>query len=109
VARLTNGGFAFRVLDWEDGEARRKASSSGKSPPWGQPYTAMAGRSCIRALFDRQPNSTGFQRALAWDGHVRTQLDADAIEEPPKSGVVDGDVEWPDVAVPGTSDSESES
>ena len=109
VARLTNGGFAFRVLDWEDVEARRNASSSANSPAWRQHYNAMAEKSCIRALFDLLPKSTEIQRALAWDGQVRTQLDADAIEEPPKSEVVDGDVEWPDVAVPGPSDSDSES
>lgn len=93
VAKMTNGGYRFVVLDRREVERRRQRSSSPNSPAWKNDYSQMAEKSCVRDLFDLIPKSSELARALAQDGRARTDLSADALDvEPPYQDAVDGEV-----------------
>ncbi|MFE7461775.1 recombinase RecT [Nocardiopsis terrae] len=83
AARMSGQGFAFQVLDKDQVERRRLKSSSPNSPAWKNEYDRMAEKSCLRAMFNMLPKTREVQRALAWDGQARTNLEAAAIDDPP--------------------------
>lgn len=84
VYLLTNGGFGFAVLDKPAVDRRRRASAQPYGFGWKNNYNEMAEKSALRDAFDTMPKSAEMARALAWDGEVRTNLDLDAIDEPPQ-------------------------
>lgn len=84
AAKTVNGGFAFTVLETEEVEERRQASDSPNSPAWKGYFHQMAEKSCIRDLFDELPKERETRLALAWEGQVRTEMEADAFQEPPR-------------------------
>lgn len=101
VAKLTGGGHVFVVMSREDVEAYRKRSRGKDSGPWVTDYDAMAKKTCMRRLFTYLPTSVELAQALAQDGQVRTEVKADALDEPqqisdaqlvetPDAGPVDG-------------------
>ena len=93
VAKMTNGGYRFVVMDRREVERRRQRSSSPYSPAWKNDYNAMAEKSCVRDLFDLIPKSSELARALAQDGSARTDLSADALDvEPAYEDAVEGEV-----------------
>lgn len=91
VYLLTNGGFGFAVLDKPAVERRRRASKQPNGFGWANNYNEMAEKSALRDAFDTMPKSPEMARALAWDGEVRTNLDLDAIDEPPQREQADED------------------
>lgn len=102
VYLLVNGGFGFAVLDKPEVERRRSASKQPNGFGWSRNYNQMAEKSALRDAFDTMPKSPEMARALAWDGEVRTNLDLDAIDEPPQPA------EKPDEANPHDEGAESE-
>lgn len=102
VYLLVNGGFGFAVLDKPEVERRRSASKQPNGFGWSRNYNQMAEKSALRDAFDTMPKSPEMARALAWDGEVRTNLDLDAIDEPPQPA------EKPDEANPHDVGAESE-
>lgn len=83
VFRLGNGGYGFTVLNKVAVERRRRASSQPNGVGWSQNYNEMAEKSALRDMFDLMPKSAEISRVLAWDGAVRTDLSAEAIDTPP--------------------------
>lgn len=81
VARLTNGGHAFRVMFPAEIEEHRQKGSTN-SPAWRGSYSEMAKKTCIRAMFKLLPKSTEIAQALAMDETVRTDVSLDAIDAP---------------------------
>ncbi len=90
VAKLVGGGHAFVVLSRDDVEKIRKRSRAKDSGPWQTDYDAMAKKTCIRRLFTYLPASVEIAQALAQDGQVRTDVDAEALDTPP--AFVEGEV-----------------
>ncbi|GAA0371615.1 recombinase RecT [Streptomyces blastmyceticus] len=82
VARLTNGGNAFVVLDVEDVEAIRKRSKAKDFGPWATDYDAMARKTCVRQLFKMLPKSAELARAVAHDGTVRRDPSPEGLDVP---------------------------
>jgi recombination protein RecT len=91
VAKLTNGGFRFIVLDRAGVERHRQRSQTPDSPAWKDDYNAMACKSCLKEMFALLPKSAEIARMVAQDGSTRIDLD---------SGLDDFEPEYPD-AVPG--------
>ncbi|MGW2484963.1 recombinase RecT [Streptomyces sp. NPDC001571] len=82
VARLTNGGNAFVVLDVDDVEAIRKRSKAKDFGPWSTDYDAMARKTCVRQLFKMLPKSAELARAVAHDGTVRRDASPEGLDVP---------------------------
>lgn len=91
VAKLTNGGFRFCVLNREEVEAHRQRSDAPNSPAWRNDFDTMAGKTCVRVMFGLMPKSMEAAKALQLEGSVRTDLSADVLDiEPPDGDVIDG-------------------
>ncbi|MET7616983.1 recombinase RecT [Streptomyces sp. NPDC005408] len=82
VARLTNGGSAFVVLDVEDVETIRKRSKAKDFGPWSTDYDAMARKTCVRQLFKLLPKSAELARAVAHDETVRRDASPEGLDVP---------------------------
>ncbi|MEU2179696.1 recombinase RecT [Streptomyces thermolilacinus] len=82
VARLTNGGSAFVVLDVDDVEAIRKRSKAKDFGPWASDYDAMARKTCVRQLFKLLPKSAELARAVAHDETVRRDPSPEGLDAP---------------------------
>lgn len=82
VARLTNGGNAFVVLDVDDVEAIRKRSKAKDFGPWSTDYDAMARKTAVRQLFKMLPKSAELARAVAHDGTVRRDASPEGLDVP---------------------------
>lgn len=81
AATLLDGGAEFEVMTVADIELIRKRSAAGKSGPWVTDWEAMARKTAVRQLAKWLPMATTLNRALAVEGSVRTELDADALDE----------------------------
>ena len=84
VAQLVNGGRTFKVMYPAEVEERRQKSSHPSSKAWKENYDEMAKKTVLRNHFKALPKSAVLARALAHDGTVRTDLEADAIDVPPE-------------------------
>ena len=71
--------LGFAVIDREHVEKRRK-NNRGKSPAWDQWFDEMAVTKAIREVCKFLPLSVEMATALASDGAVRTEIDAQADE-----------------------------
>ncbi|MFI5686765.1 recombinase RecT [Streptomyces sp. NPDC051636] len=120
VARLTNGGSAFVVLDVDDVEAIRKRSKAKDFGPWATDYDAMARKTCVRQLFKLLPKSAELARAVAHDETVRRDpspegldtpgdyIEGEVVDRPATEGAEQATVEdvperfagWPEAAEP---------
>lgn len=85
VARDRASGqlMGFYVIDRHEVDARRKqnpAVKAGKKSPWDDHYDAMALTKAVRAVCKFLPLSVDMGTALASDGVVRTDLEAQADE-----------------------------
>ncbi|CAL9296676.1 recombinase RecT [Streptomyces sp. SudanB25_2051] len=120
VARLTNGGSAFVVLDVDDVEAIRKRSKAKDFGPWATDYDAMARKTAVRQLFKLLPKSAELARAVAHDETVRRDpspegldapgdyIEGEIVERPAAEGAEHATVEdvpeqfagWPEAAEP---------
>jgi recombination protein RecT len=93
VAKLTSGGFRFCVLDREGVEEHRRRSDAPDSPAWRNDYDSMAGKSCLRQMFNLMPKSSEVARALQMDGSVRTDLDTSILDtDAGHDDAIDGEV-----------------
>ncbi|GAA1176163.1 recombinase RecT [Streptomyces rhizosphaericus] len=99
VARLTNGGSAFVVLDVDDVEAIRKRSRAKDFGPWSTDYDAMARKTCIRQLFKLLPKSAELARAVAHDETVRRDPSPEGFDTP--GDYIEGEVVEPTAAQDG--------
>lgn len=81
VARERGTGqlLGFAVIDRQHVDKRRKANR-GKSPAWDQWYDEMALGKAVREVCRFLPLSVEMATALASDGAVRTEIDAQADE-----------------------------
>ncbi|MEU3710514.1 recombinase RecT [Streptomyces catenulae] len=82
VARLSNGGSAFIVLDVDDVEAIRRRSRAKDFGPWATDYDAMARKTAIRQLFKIIPKSAELARAVAHDETVRRDASPEGLDVP---------------------------
>lgn len=98
VARLTNGGYRFIVLNQLDVERHRQKSKSPNSPAWRNDYNAMAKKCCVKEMFALLPKSAEAGRALAQDEQVRTSLDPETIDAEPDDVIPGRVLEEPDAA-----------
>ena len=93
VAKLTNGGFRFCVLNREEVEQHRQRSDAPNSPAWRNDFDMMAGKTCVRVMFGLMPKSMEAAKALQLEGSVRTDLSAEVLDiDPPEGDVIDGEV-----------------
>ncbi|MEV0440922.1 recombinase RecT [Streptomyces spectabilis] len=124
VARLSNGGSAFVVLDVDDIETIRKRSKAKDFGPWSTDYDAMARKTAIRQLFKIIPKSAELARAVAHDETVRRDaspegldvpgdyIEGETVPQPTPPGTEQATVEdvpsqfsgWPEAAEPATTD-----
>jgi recombination protein RecT len=79
-ATLLDGGAEFEVLSVADVEAIRARSRTAKDGPWVTDWPAMARKSAVRQLAKWLPMTTTLNRAIAAEGQVRTELDADVLD-----------------------------
>lgn len=77
--RDTGALLGFAVLDRHHVDKRRKASR-GKSPAWDQWYDEMALSKAVREVCRLLPLTVEMASALASDGAVRTEIDAQPDE-----------------------------
>jgi len=84
VARLINGGRTFKVMYPSEIEERRLKMPSKNSPAWRNSYDEMAKKTVLRNHFKALPKSASLARAMAHDGTVRTDIQADAIDVAPQ-------------------------
>jgi recombination protein RecT len=93
VAKLTNGGYRFCVLNRQEVEEHRQRSDAPNSPAWRNDYDTMAGKTCVRVMFGLMPKSMEAAKALQLEGSVRTDLDTDVLDiEPPDSDAIPGEI-----------------
>lgn len=80
--KLVNGGFGFEVMSKSAmDQYMRKYSSSGSSySPWDDNYESMAKKTVIKQALKYAPLRADFQRILATDGTVKTELAKDMTE-----------------------------
>lgn len=71
-AHLTDGGFAFEVMNVEDVEAIRKRGNSRGRSPWDTDWEAMAKKTVLRRLCKLLPQSTELSHAVAVDEMAET-------------------------------------
>ncbi len=89
IAKLTNGGLAFRVMYPAEVEQHRARSQAPNSPAWKSSYDEMAKKTCIRAMFKLLPKSAEIAQALAHDETIRTDSALDAIDAPQLESIPD--------------------
>ncbi|AXB41273.1 recombinase RecT [Amycolatopsis albispora] len=81
AATLVDGGAEFEVLDVGSVESIRGRSRAGKKGPWVTDWEAMARKTAVRQLAKWLPMATVMNRAIAAEGTVRTDLDAEALDD----------------------------
>ncbi len=96
AATLVEGGAEFEVLDVGAVEAIRGRSRASKRGPWVTDWEAMARKTAVRQLAKWLPMATVMNRAIAAEGTVRTDLDADALDD--LTADMDGEVIDPEPA-----------
>ncbi|SFO83314.1 recombination protein RecT [Amycolatopsis arida] len=104
AATLIDGGVEFEVLDVATVETIRARSRAGRKGPWVTDWEAMARKTAIRQLAKWLPMATVMSRAIAAEGTVRTDLDADALDDltaDPGPEVLDADPAWDGPEPPG--------
>lgn len=97
-ATLLDGGAEFEVMSIPEIEAIRARSRAADSGPWVTDWDAMARKTCVRQLAKWLPMATVLNRAIAAEGTVRTDLDAEALDEiaaDEVAAVVDAEAEQP--------------
>lgn len=84
VARLTNGGFLFRVMYRDEVEAHRLRSTQPNGTAWKNDYGPMAEKTCIRVMFKKLPRHAQIALALTHDASVRNDYTADGLDTRPE-------------------------
>ena len=83
VFRTKDDGYGFAVMSMDDvrshAEKYSKAYSSG---PWKTNFEEMAKKTVIKKALKYAPMSVEFQRAMAMDETVKTDMDKDMYEVP---------------------------
>ena len=99
VARDRASGqlMGFAVVDRFEVEKLRKmnpAVKAGKRSPWDDHYDSMALTKAVRAVCKFLPMSVDMGAAIASDGVVRTEIDAqpDEFQSPYDDDIIDGEV-----------------
>lgn len=87
VFKTKSGGFGFEVMSKEDIDthARRYSQSfrSGKSSPWQTNYEEMAKKTVLKRALKYAPLKSDFQRAVAQDETIKTDVSDDMYSVPP--------------------------
>jgi recombination protein RecT len=86
---LVDGGGEFEVLSVAEVEAIRARSRAAKGGPWVTDWDAMARKTAVRQLAKWLPMATVLHRAIAAEGQVRTELDADVLDTFEDTDVID--------------------
>ena len=67
IAKFRDGGHVIHVMSVEDINARRNRSKASKSGPWVTDWSAMARKTCLRAMAPYLPLTPEVQRGMALD------------------------------------------
>lgn len=83
VFRTKDDGYGFAVMSMEDVRAHaKKYSKAYSSGPWQTNFEEMAKKTVIKKSLKYAPMSVEFQRAMAMDETVKTELSPDMYEVP---------------------------
>jgi len=82
VAATRDGGGGFEVYGPKDVARRRRRSGTPNSVYWAEDFDKMAVKSVFWELFTWLPAGRDLSLAMAQDGHLRTDLEPDALGSP---------------------------
>jgi recombination protein RecT len=85
VYKLKNGGFGFEVMSKEDVIAHAKKYSQSydsKYSPWTNNFDEMAKKTVLKKVLKYAPIKVEFQRHIAEDGSIKTEISGDMSEIP---------------------------
>lgn len=86
VFRTKDDGYGFAVMSMEDIRAHAQkfsqAYKSGRGSPWQTNFEEMAKKTVIKKALKYAPMSVEFQRAMAMDETVKTEITEDMYESP---------------------------
>lgn len=90
--KMINGGFGFEVMNVAAMDAFAKQYSqsiNSKYSPWSSQYEEMAKKTVIKKALKYGPVKSDFQRAIAMDESIKTELSVD-MSEVRNEDVLDG-------------------
>ncbi|PAB61339.1 recombination protein RecT [Anaeromicrobium sediminis] len=92
--KLKNGGYGFEVISKEDVETHgRKYSQSysSKYSPWTNNFDEMAKKTILKKVLKYAPIKVEFQRELAQDTTIKTEIAQDMSDVEPENVFIEAD------------------
>ncbi len=93
--KLQNGGNGFEIISKEDvaRHAKKYSQSHGsKYSPWTNNFDEMAKKTILKKVLKYAPIRVEFQRGIAEDGTIKTEIDED-MSDIPAENVFEGEFE----------------
>lgn len=94
VAKFTNGGSYFEVMNKADIERHREMSQRPDSPAWVGHFDTMARKTVVRSMAPYLPLTAIAEKGIAQDDTVHSIVSEDILDLPPEDviGVEDAEV-----------------
>lgn len=93
--KLQNGGNGFEIISKEDVEKHAKKYSQNygsKYSPWTNNFDEMAKKTILKKVLKYAPIRVEFQRGIAEDGTIKTEIDED-MSDIPGENIFEGEFE----------------